>query len=132
MRWELEKVFDVIENRLQENTSRACTPQSKKLQSLLITIADNLMLLFLARIKAKEAIADEKVEAKRRARLEKRMAAAAERGRQSPCRLRWLESLRRATQNSPQFFRWLRHHLAKWTSYNQAVALLRRLMRCYL
>ena len=129
LRWNIEKVFDQFKNKLYETKAWVSSDEGKEIQAQLIALTHNLLLVFNGKLKAQEAIVDCKVEAKFEKRYAQREKQAARRGATlSPL----LKELRRATQLSAQFLRWLRNHLSKQASYSQSVRALRPLMEAYL
>jgi len=129
LRWDIEKVFDVFESKFQETKAWASTDTAKRMQNEFIVMAFNLMLALAGKLEREEGITDVKVARKYTGWMQHREAQAQAQQRSvSP----WVKVLRRATQLSLQFIRWLRNHLRSRTPYAKAVVLLRPLMLAYL
>lgn len=128
-RWNLEKVFDEVKNKLHEKKAWAKSDTAKCIQAKLIALTLNLLLIFERTLEAEEGITDEKVQKLRRERLEKDLAKAADEGRKLSS---MLTAPKRATQRSVQFIRWLLDELAHPSSWRCAMETLRPLMARYL
>ena len=129
LRWDIEKVFDVFESKFRETKAWASADTAKRMQNEFIAMAFNLMLALAGKLEREHGITDVKVEQKYNHWLQQREEQAQELQRSvSP----WVKGLRRATQLSLQYIRWLRNHLRSRTVYAAAVVLLRPLMLAYL
>jgi hypothetical protein len=129
LRWDIEKVFDVFESKFRETKAWASADTAKRMQNEFIAMAFNLMLALAGKLEREHGITDVKVEQKYNQWLQQREEQAQELQRSvSP----WVKVLRRATQLSLQYIRWLRNHLRSRTVYAAAVVLLRPLMLAYL
>ncbi len=128
-RWDLEKIFDELKNKLFEGKAWAKTTTAKCIQGNFLSITHNLLVLLENRLETNEGIKDAKVLRKRADREAKDAAKAREAGRlMNPL----LSIARRATQRSLQFLRWLRHELLAKTPWRHAIDRLRPLMQQYL
>jgi len=130
LRWNIEKVFDQHERKLEEAKAWTANDTGKRIQAIAICIAHNLLRLFGAKIEREEGIVDTKVIRAWHDRLAGRARKAAEVGRELPLKL--YQDLYRPTEVSLQFIRWLRSMLLPATCYREALALLRPLMKKYL
>jgi len=128
-RWNLEKVFDEVKNKLHEKKAWAKSDTAKCIQAKFIVLTLNLLLIFERTLETEEGIVDEKVQKLRRQRLEKDIAKAADEGRTLST---MLTAPKRATQRSVQFIRWLLDELALPSSWRCAMDNLRPLMAEYL
>ena len=128
-RWNIEKRFDEVKNKLQEKKAWATTDTAKCQQAKFIALTQNLLLLFEHNLERDEGITDEKVIRKRQAKLKDDIATATTAGRKMST---LLTVPKRATQRSLQFIRWLRAELEHPTSWRQALDVLRPLMLEYL
>jgi hypothetical protein len=104
-RWDIEKVFDVLKNKLAETRAWTSTPTAKSMQAQFLCLAHNLQQIFERHL-AKEHQVVNTAETHRRAkRLAQQLQTAQARG--VP-----LSSLvvthQRLTQGSVKLFRWLR------------------------
>lgn len=128
-RWDIEKIFDQMKNKLLEKKAWAKSPTAKCQQAAFMCLVHNLMLILERTIDEKEAIADEKVRAKMDARLSADTEKAEAAGRaMNPLLL----GVRRSTQRSLQFIRWLRWALTHATPWRPAINELRPLMAQYM
>ena len=103
LRWDIEKVFDELKNKLSEKKAWASTPTAKTVQAELICLAHNLFLLVEAKLKA-EGIENEAELARKTKELAKAKEIAAKAGRKMPSPVL---ALQRFTQRSVKLLRWL-------------------------
>jgi hypothetical protein len=128
-RWDIEKVFDQMKNKLQEKKAWAKSLTAKCQQAVFMCMTHNLMLIFERTIEQREAITDDKVRERMGERQAADVAKAQDAGRaMNPLLL----GVRRSVQRSLQFIRWLRWALNNATSWRPAIKLLRPLMTGYL
>lgn len=123
-RWELEKVFDEIKNKLGEKKAWASSQEARTIQGRFVALTYNLVALYERRIAADHDIhnrPEDQRRAKRISTLEEISAAA---GRAMSSLLR---TGRGATQRSVKFIRWLRSSLRDRLAEEVAVVHLRRL-----
>ena len=130
LRWNIEKIFNQHERKLEESKAWTANDTGKRIQAIAICIAHNLLRLFGAKLEREEGIVDTKVMRAWHERLAVRAQKAAEAGRSLPIKL--YQALYRPTEVSLQFIRWLRSMLLRTTCYREALALLRPLMEKYL
>ena len=129
VRWDIEKIFDQIKNKLIEQKAWAKSASAKIQQAHFITLAHNLMVQLNHELETEEAIVDEKSKRKATQRRAKEIKKAQTNGeRVNSLVLAW----QRVTQRCFQFIRWLRHCLENSTPWREALDLLRRLMQKYL
>jgi len=129
LRWDIEKSFDTFESKYGETKAWNSSEVGKRMQNEFIVMTYNLMLGLSHQLETQAGITDVKVERKYARWLEQREQAAQQRGGKVSS---WVRALRRATQMSVQFIRWLRYHLRTRTLYEEAIELLRPLMLEYL
>ena len=129
-RWDIEKLFDVFENKLNERKAWATGPVPARVQNEFLVLLFNLALLLRTRLEREDGIRDHKAEEKYAVRLKERETKARTLGRTvSP----WVKALYlRPTQLSCQFLRWLRDAWQQRWEYTKAVAIVRPLMEAYL
>jgi hypothetical protein len=123
-RWEAEKVFDQIKNKLGEQKAWATSLAAKTAQAQLIALTHNLLLLYECQLEADHGVtnaAEDKRRAKRTALAGSQCATAGQ-----PLSTLVLAA-RRATQRSVKFIRWLRHALRDQLAETRAVPRLRTL-----
>jgi len=130
LRWNIEKIFNQHERKLEEAKAWTANDNGKRIQAIAICIAHNLLRLFGAKLEREEGIVDTKVIRAWHQRLAERVKMAAQAGRELPLKL--YQDLYRPTEVSLQFIRWLRSMLLRATCYRQSLALLRPLMLNYL
>ena len=128
-RWNIEKRFDEVKNKLQEKKSWATSLTAKCQQAKFIALTQNLLLLFEHNLEQDEGITDEKVKRKRQAKLKDEIETATLAKRKMSA---LLTAPKRATQRSLQFIRWLRAELEHPTSWRRSLDVLRPLMLEYL
>jgi hypothetical protein len=106
MRWDIEKVFDDVKNKLHETKAWASTPEAKSIQATFICITHNLIRCFEERIALNYKVSNV-AELKRKAkRLEKIQLKFKKQGKEIPV---LFEMLQRVTQCSVKFIRWIRY-----------------------
>lgn len=124
-RWEAEKVFDELKNKLGQKKAWATSLVAKEAQALLIAITHNLLLCYETELEDRHGVKNTAEDERRRKRMDSAERACAKTG--------WpLSSLalaaRRATHRSVKFIRWLRHAIRERLTEAAAVA---RLMDLY-
>jgi hypothetical protein len=123
-RWEAEKVFDELKNKLGQKKAWGTTLVAKEAQALMIVMTHNLLLCY-------EQDLEDRHEAKNTAEDERR-GQRAESAERACAKMGWpISSLvlqaRRATQRSVKFIRWLRQAIRDRLAESAAVARLRAL-----
>jgi len=108
-RWEIEKVFDALKNKLGGRKAWGSTPETRTTQALCLTLTHNLLEIYHARLAREHRVAPAAEDRRRAQRAEQLQAAAREADRPiSPL----LTAARQATQHSVKFVRWLATSLA--------------------
>jgi len=123
-RWDIEKVFDDTENKLQEGKSWASSPNAKKIQGQMIAIAYNLILLLETDLENIEQIRNEPEIERRAKRLEAEERRLANEGKTIPFVYR---AINRITQRGVKLIRWLRNHIYTQCAWADAINKLRRI-----
>ena len=119
-RWEAEKVFDQIKNKLGEKKAWATSLVAKEAQAQLVAITHNLLLTYEQTLETEHGVTNQ-AEDQRRA---KRTEAAAQKCAAAGQLLSALVlQARRATQRSVKFVRWVRQSIRDQAA--EAVAVLR-------
>lgn len=123
-RWDIEKVFDELKNKLHETKAWAKAETAKSNQAELMCLTHNLLMLFEGQIENREGIRNV-AEWKRKAQtLEEVRQYVEENGASLP----WIHSaIQRITQRSVKFIRWLRNHLDSDATWSRAMAALVRI-----
>jgi len=122
-RWDIEKIFDQVKNKLAEKKAWATSDTAKKMQAQFVCIAHNLMLILEGCLE-KEGIENEIENNRRNKRLEKALSSSKIINEKLPA---FLKQPRRATQRSVKFIRWLRNHLYINASWREALVPLKRI-----
>lgn len=123
-RWEVEKVFDEIKNKLAEKKAWAGSVVAKAAQAQLVALTHNLLLIYESRLERDHGLTN-LAEDRRRQQRQIEDARRAQRARRAMSPL--LCGLRRATQRSVKFVRWLRHALRENLAEAHAVPRLAQL-----
>ena len=107
-RWEIEKVFDELKNKLGEKQAWGTSLLAKGAQGQLVALPHNLLLLYEARLEREHGVTNTAEDERRQERKREAGRAARHAGRVlSPL----LGRAQRATQRSVKFIRWLRQGL---------------------
>lgn len=107
-RWDIEKVFDQVKNKLGEKKAWGTSQEAKTVQGQFVALAHNLLLHYETRLENEHGLRNAAEDQRRARRLETLEQTARAAGRDvSTLRL----GARRATQRSVKFLRWLRHAL---------------------
>jgi hypothetical protein len=122
-RWDIEKVFDQVKNKLAEKKAWATSDTAKNMQAQFVCIAHNLMLIFNHCLK-KVGVENKIENNRRRKRLDKALASSKTTKDKLPV---FLKTPKRPTQLPLKFIRWLRHNLYTNTSWMEAVGALKRI-----
>ena len=119
-RWEAEKVFDEIKNKLNEKKAWATSLVAKEAQAQLIAITHNLLMIYEQKLESEHGVVNVAEDQRRAKRVKATIKACKVTG--SPISTLVVQA-RRATQRSLKFIRWLRQSLRDQTA--EAVAVLR-------
>ncbi len=117
-RWDIEKVFDQIKNKLHERKSWASGKTGKTMHANFLCLTHNLMMLLEARIQTREGISNT-AEKKRKTERAKK---AKERGASHIA-----TAVQRFTVRSVKFVRWLRNFIYREAPWSQALARLAKI-----
>jgi hypothetical protein len=123
-RWETEKVFDEIKNKLGQKKAWGSTLQAKETQALLIAITHNLLLCYEQDLEQRYELENTAEDQRRRRRLQAAKRSGVKTGWPLPA---LVLQARRATQRSVKFIRWLRYALREKLTEAAAVSRLRQL-----
>ena len=122
-RWDIEKIFDQVKNKLVEKKAWATSDTAKNMQAQFICLAHNLMLI-LEQFLKKEGVENEIENNRRLKRLDKALASIKIRKDKLPA---FLTTSKRPTQQSVKFIRWLRNNLYTNTSWIEGMGALKRI-----
>lgn len=121
-RWNIEKVFDELKNKLGETRAWATSATAKSMQALFICLAHQLLLAF-------EHLLDQQEDIRPEAELQRRASRLAAQERQAAKNGLAFPSLRsaalRLTQRTAKFLRWLRASLLREAPWPDLLAILR-------
>lgn len=123
-RWEVEKVFDDIKNKLGEKKAWGTSQQARTTQAQFVALTYNLLVHYERRIEEKHNVQNVAEDARRKTRIRKLSQASKEVGRAIST---LLQTARNATQRSVKFIRWLRQALRDRLAEAAAVARLSQL-----
>lgn len=123
-RWELEKVFDQVKNKLGEKKAWASSLEARTVQARFVALTSNLLLLYERRLEREHGVANEAEDRRREQRMGWAERAARMAGRAIS---RALLRAREATQRSVKFIRWLRGALQRRLTEAAAVPILKEL-----
>jgi hypothetical protein len=119
-RWEAEKVFDEIKNKLGEKKAWASSLVAKRIQAQLITLTHNLLLLYEQDLEKRHGIRNEAEDRRREQRTQTATKACAKAGKPLST---LVSQARWTTQRSVKFIRWVRQSIRDRAA--EAVAVLR-------
>lgn len=123
-RWDIEKVFDELKNKLLETKAWAKSPTAKSNQAQMMCLTHNLLTLMESELEKTEGIRNEAEWRRKTKTLEQTREYLAEHGHSLP----WVhEAIQRITQRSVKFIRWLRNHLDSQASWSQSLAALTKI-----
>lgn len=123
-RWEAEKVFDQIKNKLGQKKAWASGLVAKEAQAQFIALTHNLLLLYEQALEVQHGITNQ-AEDQRRAQRTQAESQACAKAKQPLSAL--VLATRRATQRSVKFIRWIRQSLHDHVAEAVAVPRLRAL-----
>lgn len=123
-RWEAEKVFDELKNKLGQQKAWGSSLVAKETQAHMIAITHNLLLSYEQELEQRHDVHNTAEDQRRSQRLESVQQACAAMG--SPISSLVLAA-RRATQRSVKFIRWLRQAIRDRLAETLAVARLKAL-----
>ena len=123
-RWEVEKVFDEIKNKLGEKKAWGTSLVAKQTQAQFVALTHNLLLLYESRLETEHGVTNAAEDQRRGQRQRELREYLEETGREVS---HLVICARRATQRSVKFIRWLRHALDERLAEAAAVARLKLL-----
>jgi hypothetical protein len=123
-RWEAEKVFDEIKNKLGEKKAWATSLEAKKAQAQFIALTHNLLLLYEQMLESEHGVTNQGEDQRRQKRMEAAVTACRKAG-QALSTL--VVEAQGATQRSVKFIRWVRQAIRDQTTEALAVLRLARL-----
>ncbi len=123
-RWEIEKVFDQLKNKLCEAKAWGSSATAKEMQAQFLCLAHNLLELLELRLASDHGVVDQAGRRRAKRRLDDYVNGAAKRKR---CVSSLLTAPFRPLQRSIKLLRWLRAHWLSPAPLNQILPLLRRL-----
>ena len=118
MRWDIEKVFDDVKNKINEQKAWATSETAKTIQAITICITINLMRNLERIIEENHEISYSAESERREGRMNKIKREVTKKGGVIPA---LYESLLRQTQTSVKFIRWIRYRV--WNEASDEFAL---------
>lgn len=123
-RWEVEKVFDQIKNKLQEKKAWASRLVAKEAQAHLVAITHNLLIGYERRLETQHAVTNQAEDRRRAKRTEAAQKKCAEMGQKLS---ELVVQAQRATQRSVKCVRWFRQSIRDRIAESVAVPRLKAL-----
>lgn len=124
MRWDIEKVFDELKNKMDETKAWASSITAKSMQAQFLCMVHNLLKMLEHHLEKEHTIRNEAEKKRRNKRFEKVQTTLHKHGRVVPL---MAQVIQRITQCSVKLIRWVRCHLFSTTRYNSALKQLQRL-----
>ena len=119
-RWDVEKVFDEVKNKLGQKKAWASSLAAKETQAQMIAITHNLLLCYEQELETRHGVTNQAEDRRRARRIAESSQACAQMG--TPLSLLVLLP-RKTTQRSVKFIRWIRQAIRDGLA--EAVAVLR-------
>jgi hypothetical protein len=107
-RWDVEKVFDEIKNKLGERKAWASSLTAKETQAQFLALTHNLLLLYEQALEVQHGVNNDSEDQRRRKRMDQCVNTCNRSGQPLST---LLQEARRATQRSVKFIRWLRQSI---------------------
>lgn len=123
-RWEVEKVFDEMKNKLGQKKAWGSSLVAKETQAQFLVLTHNLLLLYEWELQQRHGVENQAEDQRRAKRITQAVASAAR--HKTPLSALVIQA-RRATQRSVKFIRWLRHSLRDQLAEATAVLHLKQL-----
>lgn len=123
-RWEIEKVFDQLKNKLGQKQAWGSSLTAKQTQAEFVILTHNLLLIYEQWLECQHGVENEAEDRRRKQRTAQMIATAAKQG--TPLST-LVTQARRATQRSVKFVRWLRQSLRDQLTEAAAVLQLKLL-----
>lgn len=124
MRWDIEKAFDDVKNKFNEQKAWASSETAKTIQAELICLTWNLLRSFEAYLEEKHNLTNHSETRRKKKRLNEEEKKLKNQGR---CLERIVGSLQRTTQISVKLIRWIRYRVWNEDSDDYALEELRAL-----
>jgi len=125
-RWDIEKVFDELKTKLEEQRSWASSKEAKIAHALFLCLTHNLMLLLERQLETEEGMSDTVEPKKKLTRAKTKKNGW--RKKMSPSFIN--SFFKRASQRTFRFIRWLRVSLFKRLTYRDSLAELASVWKC--
>jgi Transposase DDE domain len=123
-RWNVEKVFDELKNKLEETKAWASSLTAKATQAQFLSLTHNLLLLYEQALEIQHDVENHSEDQRREKRTEHAVATSAKVGK--PISTLVIQA-RRATQHSVKFIRWIRQSIRDQVAEATAVPRLKLL-----
>jgi hypothetical protein len=122
MRWDIEKVFDELKNKLGEGKAWASSETAKSMQASFLCMTHNLLALLEKDLEDQHGIINIAEQKRRLSRLEHIKSQLKSKGAILPL---LQQQVQRLTQRSVKLIRWIRCYLFSTTCYQRALNQLR-------
>lgn len=119
-RWEIEKVYDELKNKLEQKKAWGSSLVAKETQAQFLVLTHNLLLLYEHALEQRHGVENQAEDERRAKRTTQAVATATRKRTRLPS---LVVAARRATQRSVKFIRWLRQSLRDQLA--EATAVLR-------
>ena len=126
-RWDEEKVFDELKNKMEERKSWASSDEAKQSHAVFECLAHNLLLLLEDKIIHEEGLVDE---CERKKDLGRKREGSPESLRLKKVGNMVNTAIVRATQRTQRFIRWVRNRIYIRVSWRASVARLALIWGC--
>lgn len=124
-RWNIEKVFHQFKSKMEERKSWASSEEAKQAHGIFECLAHNLALIFELEVKERENLSDE-VESEKQTKREPFLKNREGDVMKSSGNF-INQAVKRATQRTQRFIRWLRVALYREVPWHEAVARLKEI-----
>jgi hypothetical protein len=121
-RWQIEKVFDELKNKLEQTGAWASSAEAKKMQAVFICMTQHLLRAMEELLDKEHQIRPERELKRREKRIEQERESVAKNGQTYPALRAAATSL---TQHTVKFLRWLRSRLRESAPWHALIDALR-------
>jgi hypothetical protein len=124
MRWNVEKTFDEMKNKLAETKAWAKSPTAKQMQAQFICMTLNLVSLLAHTLEVEEGITNNAESRRKQSRAQEAIAREVEAGLPGPSPWQMVQNF---TQHSVKLYRWIAARMWSPILWSAACEALRRL-----
>jgi hypothetical protein len=123
-RWDIEKTFDELKNKLGEKKSWATSAAAKSNQAVLLCVTHNLLTLLDRKIEVESGVVNVAEVGRKAAMLKSRKEVMLAKGKVLPKVAGYMQRL---TVRTVKFIRWVRNHFHSPATWEEALAHLTRI-----